>query len=128
MRYDADRGPDAPTWSAEDEDARLLAVEAHHASLAARHPPTPQPRLHAALHVVVENQLAADQPPEARRALARLLAGGLGRHDAIHAIASAAAGIVQATLAGGRYDRAAYARALDALTAESWRRSASTGP
>lgn len=43
--------------------------------------------LHALAHVIVENQLAEDLP-EARRALERLLGEGLDRHDAIHAIAS----------------------------------------
>jgi hypothetical protein len=121
MRYDADRGPDARVWTAADEGERLAAIEAHHAALAGRHPPMPQPRLHAALHAVVESQLAQDDPPEARRALARLVAGGLGRHDAVHAIATAAADAANATLAAGKFDRAAYARALDALTAGTWR-------
>jgi hypothetical protein len=123
MRYDADRGPDARAWTEADERERVAAVEAHHAALAGRHPPVPQPRLHAALHAVVENQLAQDEPPEARRALARLVASGLGRHDAVHAIATVAADAANATLAGGRFDRAGYARALDALTADAWRRA-----
>jgi hypothetical protein len=123
MTYDADRAPDPAAWDAADEGERVAAVQAHHATLGSRHPPTPQPRLHAALHVVVESQLAAGNPPEARRALARLTAGGLGRHDAVHAIASAAADATNAALAAGRFDRAAYARALDALTADGWRRS-----
>ncbi len=125
MTYDADRGPEPAAWGAADEKARLAAVENHHRSLAGRHPPTPQPRLHAALHVVVESQLASGDPPEARRALARLVAGGLGRHDAVHAIATVAADATNATLAAGKFDRTAYARALDALTADAWRRAQS---
>ncbi len=123
MRYDADRAPEGSTWSATDEGERVEAVQAHHAALGGRHPATPKPRLHAVLHVVVENQLASGDPPEARRALARLLAGGLGRHDAVHAIASAVADATNVALSGGRFDPAAYARALDALTADAWRRS-----
>jgi hypothetical protein len=80
-----------------------------------------QPRVHAATHVVVESQLAAGAPPEARRAMDRLVRGGLTRHEAVHAIASVAAAAAQGALSGARFDRVAYARALDALTAEAWR-------
>ncbi len=124
MRYDADRAPDPGTWQAEEEGARIAAVEQHHLALAAGHPPTPNARLHATLHVVVENQLALDDPPEVRRALSRLMAGGLGRHDAIHALASVVADATYGALSRKRFDPRAYARALDALTAEGWRRSA----
>jgi hypothetical protein len=89
--------------------------------LAAPHPPVRQPRLHAAIHLVVENQLASGAPPEARRAMDRLVRAGLARHEAVHAIASVVAAAAQGALSGSRFDPAAYARALDALTAEAWR-------
>lgn len=115
MDYDAERAPRPDEWLATSEPDRLAAVEAHHRALASPHPPTPKPRVHAALHLVVESQLAADAPPEARRALARLLASGRTRHEAVHAIAAVAAGATEGVLAGGRFDAAAYGRALDAL-------------
>ena len=117
MDYDADRAPDPDAWLATSEPLRLAAVEVHHRALARPHPATPKPRLHAAIHVVVEDQLAADRPPEARRALARLLASGRTRHEAVHAIADVVAGAAQAALSGARFDAGAYARALDALGA-----------
>jgi hypothetical protein len=117
--YDADRPPDAAAWLAADEPLRLAAVEAHHRALAARHPPTPALRVHAALHVVVEEQLATGSPPGARRALARLVAAGRSRHEALHAIADVAADAARAALTTkGGFDAAAYARALDSLAAE----------
>jgi ATP/maltotriose-dependent transcriptional regulator MalT len=119
--YDADRAPDPAAWARTPEPERLAAVEAHHRGLRAPHPATPQPRVHAAIHVVVESQLASGAPPEARRALDRLVHGGLSRHEAIHAIADVAAAAVQRALGGASFDAAAYARALDALTAEAWR-------
>jgi Domain of unknown function (DUF1841) len=124
VRYDGDRAPDAGTWRATTDDERVRAVEEHHTAIGAAHPATRNPRLHATLHVVVENQLALDDPPEVRRALSRLLAGGLGRHDAIHALASVVAEATHGALSRKRFDPRAYARALDALTAEGWRRGA----
>jgi uncharacterized protein DUF1841 len=116
--YDAERAPLPEGWLATAEPLRVAAVEAHHRALAAPHPPITRARVHAAIHVVVENQLAADRPPEARRALDRLVRAGRSRHEAVHAIADVVAGAAQAALSGGGFDAAAYARALDALGAE----------
>jgi hypothetical protein len=113
--YDADVAPDPGAWTRADEGDRLTSVEAHHRTLATRHPPVPNARVHAAIHVVVETQLASGEPPQARAAVARLLAAGRSRHEAIHLVAGAVAESLQATLQGSRYDAAAYARALDAL-------------
>jgi hypothetical protein len=122
MDYDADRDPDPQAWRAADEATRLAAVEAHHRALRAPHPRTQAPRLHAAVHLVVESQLALDQPPQVRAALARLVAGGLARHEAVHAIGAVAAEVMLDAARGKPYDAAAYGRALDALTVEGWRR------
>ncbi len=127
MDYDADRAPDPAAWTAAPEAERLAAVEAHHRALAAPHPPVRRPRVHAAIHLVVENQLASGSPPQARRAMDRLVRGGLARHEAVHAIASVAATAAQGALSGARFDAAAYARALDALTAETWRARGTDG-
>ncbi len=127
MDYDAERAPDPAAWAAASEAERVAAVEAHHRARAAPHPPTRQPRVHAAVHVVVEDQLASGSPPEARRAMDRLQRGGLSRHEAVHAIASVAAAAAQAALSGARFDPAAYARALDALTPETWRARGAEG-
>ncbi len=121
MDYDAERAPDPAAWSAAPEADRLTAVEAHHRALAAPHPAVRQPRVHAAIHLVVESQLASGTPPEARRAMDRLVRAGLSRHEAVHAIASVVAAAAQGALSGARFDPGAYARALEALSAEAWR-------
>ncbi len=127
MNYDADRAPDPVAWSAAPQRDRVAAVEAHHRTLSGPHPPVRQARVHAAIHVVVEDQLASGAPPEARRAMDRLVRDGLSRHDAIHAIASVVAATAQDALAGTRFDPGAYARALDALTAAAWREASTAG-
>jgi hypothetical protein len=71
---------------------------------------------------VVETQLALGDPPEARRALERLVAGGLPRHEAVHAIGVVVADATSATMEGRPFDARAYARELDRLTVEGWRK------
>jgi hypothetical protein len=115
--YDADRAPDAADWLAADEDVRIAAVRAYHDHLAAQ-PDLPAPKMHALMHVIVENQLAAGEPPEAAAALARLCAAGMSRHAAIHAVASVVAEEMHAVMKDDRtYDRATTARRLERLRA-----------
>jgi hypothetical protein len=115
MDYDGDRAPDPRAWKDATQEERLGAVEAHHHALARPHPPMPKPRVHAALHLVVEDQVASGEPPEVHRAIERLVTAGLTRHDALHAVGRVAADALDAALASGRFDAAAYARALDSL-------------
>lgn len=121
MDYDAGRAPDPDDWREADAAARVAAVVAHHRALAAPHPRTQAERLHAAVHVVVEDQLASGEPPEARRALERLVRGGLSRHEAVHAVGLVASNATSAALEGRRFDPRTYARELDLLTVERWR-------
>ena len=120
MDYDGDRAPDPGEWLDADETERIAAVEAHH-RVVREHARMPRPRLHAAVHAVVETQLASGAPPETRRALERLLAGGLPRHEAVHAIGLIVANATAAALDGRAFDAGDYARELEALTAERWR-------
>lgn len=122
MDYDASKDVPAHEWLALDEEARVRAVERHHVELGAAHAPSPKPRLHAALHVVVEDQLALRDPPEVAAALQRLRREGLSRHDAVHAISGVAAEHALAALSGqGKFDRGAYLEALETLSAERYR-------
>ncbi len=120
MDYDGDRAPDPGEWLDADETERIAAVEAHHRAVR-EHARMPRPRLHAAVHAVVETQLASGAPAETRRALERLLAGGLPRHEAVHAIGLIVANATAAALDGRAFDAGDYARELEALTAERWR-------
>ena len=88
-RYDPEIPPNPEEWLQLDEAERLLVVERYHRD--ARIPlPKSARHVHAVFHVSVENQLAANDEPIIR-ALSRLRAEGLSRHDAIHAIGSVVA-------------------------------------
>ena len=119
LRYDPDHDPPARGWLAVDEADRIEGVVRYHRRAGVR---LPNVRLHAVIHVIVENQLAGAWAP-AVDALARLRREGVGRHDAIHAIGALLATLMaDVTRAGfGPDPNAPYEAALAALTAERWR-------
>lgn len=123
-RYDPEVAPDASEWLALDEDERKLLIADYHRD--ARIPlPRSRRELHAAMHMIVENQLAMNLEPVVR-ALSRLMKEGLDRHDAIHAIGSVVAEQVhdilkQSEAVGSVQDR--YNAAVERLTAEEWRKN-----
>jgi hypothetical protein len=84
----------------------------------------PNRRLHAAMHVIVENQVATNQPPTARPALRRLVKGGINRHEAVHAIGSVLSRTIYSLLKGtqppGEDSNAKYAARLERLDADWW--------
>jgi hypothetical protein len=86
--YDANTAPDPEVWLATDESRKLAAIEAHHRALDVD---LSNPRLHATMHAIVENQLAAKAPADSPATLERLVAAGVTRHEAIHAIGSVVA-------------------------------------
>lgn len=119
-RYDPDNAPHAATWLAMDELDRIGLVEAYHRRAGVR---LPNARLHATVHAMVENQLAA-AVPAVIDAMSRLTGEGLDRHEAIHAIGLVLAEHLGALMRDEPREadpNAAYERALRALTAESWR-------
>ena len=87
--------------------------------------PAPHARLHSAIHVVVENQLAIGEMTVVET-LARLRGEGLSRHDAIHAIGSVLTERLVAALRGELTSETLtpeYLKGLRSLTAESWKSS-----
>jgi len=121
--YDPATAPEPSEWLELDEQERMLRVEYHHRRAGIR---TGQDRLHAALHTVVENQIALDDPPAVRRAMERLMAAGLDRHEALHAVGSVLAGGVFDLVKGEApipFSNDDYSAAVERLTAESWRRT-----
>jgi hypothetical protein len=124
MGYDPDVGPDPAHWLALEDGERLRQAkdyhERHDALLA-------KPELHATVHVIIENQIAMGDETPAREALERLIAEGLNRHEAVHALGSVLTEMIVAVANdketdGSRVD--AYNEAIARITAEDWRRLA----
>lgn len=114
-----------------DADARAVAIRADHPQLdhALGHGhdhvtvggERTNIRLHLAMHEIVANQLADDDPPEVHETAQRLIAG-YDRHEVLHMLAGAMAGQIHATLTAEEpYDNARHLAALRALPA-SWER------
>jgi hypothetical protein len=122
--YDPDVGPDPADWLALDEGERLRRAreyhERHAASLA-------NLEFHAAIHAVIENQIAMGDEMLVRQALERLMAEGLSRHEAVHALGSVLAETMIAIVHGEKGEEAercradAYNDAIARMTAEDWR-------
>lgn len=125
--YDPDRAPDPATWLALDEQERQLHVRLAHAR-AGEDVPDRRGALHASMHAVVENQIAQGEPAETAATVARLQREGLGRHDAVHAVAGVFAAEMHDLLTSEReYDENRYVAALRALTADAWLESWRSG-
>ena len=121
MKYDPRLAPDPATWLAADEGERLRAIEACHRIAGVKLSNLP---LHAAMHGVVENQLAMGDNAVCAT-LARLMAEGLDRHEALHAISSVLAHHILAAMRDERDQPAVdYAAELETLSAKTWRRPA----
>jgi hypothetical protein len=122
-QYDPLYAPDAAEWLATDEGERIELVRDYHQRAKVK---LPNARLHATMHVVVENQVAMGDELPIRRTVDRLQAEGLDRHEAIHAVGSVLAEHMYDLMKMGppKTDpNAAYWASLEKLTAEGWRRA-----
>jgi hypothetical protein len=121
-QYDPLNPPDPALWLALDEEEQLQLVMVYHHAAGEM---LPNLRAHAALHIVVENQVAIGQPIPVAATLVRLQNEGLDRHEAIHAIASVLVGQMNDILATGEPGgdlSPEYYQQLNVLTAAGWRR------
>lgn len=121
MHYDPEIAPNPAQWLSLDEQQRIHLTEAHHR---AARVDLPDIGAHAILHAILETQIAEGLEPVVR-AVPRLMAEGLSRHDALHAIGSVLAehmfAIMQAKGAN-HPTQAEYNAAVECLTAKAWRR------
>ena len=120
--YDPSVAPDSTAWLEMDEEERLETVREYHRR---RRIKLPNLDAHALTHAVIENQLAEDLVP-ASSALNRLLAEGLDRHEAVHALGSVLMEHIWNLTNKPRGEgdpNAPYLAALEKLTAASWRAS-----
>lgn len=120
--YDPETAPDTAEWLELEEVERIDRISAYHRHTKVK---LPNLKIHAALHSVVENQIA-QETQTVRETVARLQAEGLSRHDAIHAVGSVLVVRLQALMREGaraQFEVEAYSRDLRSLTAEGWLRS-----
>jgi hypothetical protein len=120
--YDPLKPPDLEEWQSMDEQERLDLAESIHRHARIR---VPNAQGHAAIHVMVENQIALGDETPVKRTLERLMSEGLDRHDALHAIGLVLAEHLNDLLANpeagiGEDRNLAYYEALEQLTAQDW--------
>ena len=124
QKYDPQNAPDPEQWLAMDEQERIDLVRRFHRKAKIK---LPNERLHATIHVIVENQIAMGDEIPVRRVIERLRTEGLNRHDAIHAVGSVLAGRIYETMQlespAGDELNTGYFQELEELNAEEWLRS-----
>lgn len=120
IEYDPENAPSPKEWLAIDEQLRIMLAEDYHRRERIK---VPNRKAHAIFHAIVENQIAG-QLDCVVRAMPRLMAEGLSRHDAIHAISYVLVFHINSLFAAGETSRseslAAYVAAVDRLTARAW--------
>ena len=120
--YDPLKPPNPEEWQSMDEQERLDLVEGFHRRARIR---VPNAKVHAVIHVIVENQFALGDELPVKRTVQRLMSEGLDRHDAIHAVGSVLIGHISDLLGApeaevGPDPNPPYYAALDQLTAKDW--------
>lgn len=120
-KYDPSMAPEPSQWLSLDEQERLsLVMEYHHSAGIV----LPNDRIHASIHVIVENQIAEGHQPTVT-AIARLMGEELSRHDALHAIGSVVAEHIYNSVNSvdpnyGQKAQALFDAAVEGLTTERW--------
>ena len=120
-KYDPHKTPDPELWLSMDESDRLHLVEEYHRRMRIE---IPDRMLHSAIHATVENQIAMGDELPVRGKLEELMAEGLDRHEAVHAIGSVLAEHLYYLVKDKKTrtdPHGPYFKALASLTAESWR-------
>lgn len=118
--YDPASAPEPASWLALDEAVRIGLVTDYHRQAALE---AERPGAHAALHVTVENQIAMGLD-YVSDACARLVAEGLSRHEAVHAIAAVLTDYMTELVrdkAPPALALARYQANCERMSAESWR-------
>lgn len=118
--YNPNQIPDPIEWQALDESEQIRLVKQYHKRKRIK---LPNATMHSVLHVVVENQIAMGGELNVFKTLDRLLADGLDRHDAVHAIGAILAGHLYRMWGkqSSQFNAETYTSDLEALTVEKWR-------
>ncbi|MEM1347799.1 MAG: DUF1841 family protein [Myxococcota bacterium] len=109
---------DAEAWMALDDAKKIELITAFHEQ-ETDHPLPENMDLHARIHCIVEDQVAADEG--VRGELERLVVDGLSRHNALHALGNVALEHITAAQKEGRgLDDDAYRKGLAMIDAKTW--------
>ena len=122
LKYDPQDDLNLGSWLALDESERIDSVIQYHRRQGIR---LPDNTVHALIHVVVENQVALGNKYPVKSVLSRLIAEGLDRHEAVHAIGSVLTGQFFDAVkqkSSGNDVNAQYLDELNRLTAADWRK------
>jgi iron-sulfur cluster repair protein YtfE (RIC family) len=118
-KYDPERAPDPVRWLAESEAQLIDIIQRYHRR---QRTELPRPRIHAVLHMVVENQIAMGDEVAVAATVQRLVRDGLSRHEAIHAVMHVLLPYMARVAQEEQpFDTEGYNQDLRALTEESWR-------
>jgi len=120
QHYDPLAAPEPHHWLGLDEYERIDLARDYHRGAGIR---MSNAAAHAALHAVVETQIALRDATPARRTVQRLMNEGLDRHQAIHAIGAVLAQFLHVPPESRAEPNASYFAALERITARIWRRS-----
>jgi hypothetical protein len=120
QHYDPLDAPDCEEWLALDEQERIALARDYHGRARIR---VPNVAVHAAVHAIVETQIALGDETPARRTAQRLMDEGLDRHEAIHVIGSVLVEFMTDLMKApesARDPNVAYFAALERLTVANW--------
>ena len=113
--------PDLEEWQSLDEWTQIDLVREYHRRAEVD---LPNEKIHAVLHVVVENQIALGDEVPTVATVQRLLREGLDRHEAVHAAGTVITDIIYDIFKGRDRgpDPNKKFRKMNKLTARRWRK------
>jgi hypothetical protein len=121
MRYNPLVEPNYERWLEMDEMERIEVVRAYHKWARIK---LPDARIHAVIHVTVENQIALGDETPVAETMERLMGEGLDRHEALHAVGSVLAGhlwqMMKDSSSQPSDPNEPYYQELRELTAQKW--------
>lgn len=121
-RYEPARVPNPEEWLALDESLRIDLVREYHRG-SGEDIPEGGEKIHAVIHVIVENQIALEVEP-VPATITKLTRQGLDRHEAIHAVGAVLSEDIFECLHGNKeaFSPQRYRKRLEKLTAKRWRK------
>lgn len=121
--YDPSIAPVPKEWLAQSEDERVELVRLFHETAEENLLKDQRMEAHAAIHVVVENQIAMGFEP-VPATVAKLIRQGLSRHEALHAVGAVLSGEIWQLQQQeqSKWESGIYRRKLEKLTAKRWRK------